>query len=336
MTGGAFETLLKKVEERINEERKKPFKVSVMGQTGVGKSSLINALFETDFETDPVRPCTRKVQSHVVESEDGTKLEFFDLPGIGEAGPVNQKYIDEYIDKVEQSDTIIWALHADVRSVAQDEKALETIIDNLEDKEMSDILSKMTFVLTKADLITEGFWILSRDGDKATFAPTNDVETILNEKEEYVKSIFIEPYGSSIKSETYNDGDFDVDIPNFDYDEFKVTYDGMLSRKDVNELKEQYPEYAGAFERLYDNYRVISCSAHLKYNLYQLLLVLLNKLGQEAVFRFEEHLPGEDLNEVPFSEALSASNLAYYDESAGETVFNPGNEIEPDWWQHGS
>lgn len=336
MTSDAFETLLRKVEERINEERKKPFKVSVMGQTGVGKTSLINALFETDFETDPVRPCTKEVQSHVVESDDGTKLEFFDLPGLGEAGPVNQKYIDEYIDKVEQSDVIIWAIHADIRSVAQDEKALDTIIDNLEDKEIKDILSKITFVMTKADLITEGLWVLSRDGDKATFAPTNDVETILKEKEEYLKNIFIEPYGDSINSETYNDSDFDLDIPDFDYDEFKVTYDGMLSRKDVIELSERHPEYVETFERLYDNYRVISCSAHLKYNLHQLLLVLLNKLGQEAVFRFEEHLPGEDLNEIPFPEALSASNLAYYDENAGETVFNPGNETEPDWWQHGS
>lgn len=336
MNGAAFETLVEKVKKRINEERKEPFKVSVMGQTGVGKSSLINALFATDFETDPVRPCTKEVQSHVIESDDGTKLEFFDLPGIGEAGPVSQKYIDEYMDKVEQSDVIIWALHADVRSVAQDEEALETMINNFNDKEMNDILSKMTFVLTKADLITEGLWVLSRDGDKATFAPTDDVKKILNEKEEYLKNIFIEPYGDSITSETYNEEGFDVDIPDFDYDEFKVTYDGMLSRKDVNELKEQHPEYVKTFDRLYDNYRVIPCSSYLKYNLYQLLLVLLNKLGQEAVFRFEEHLPGEELNEIPFPEALSVSNLAYYDESTGETVFNPENESEPDWWQHDS
>jgi putative ribosome biogenesis GTPase RsgA len=41
---------------RIEAEQRKPLVVVVAGQTGVGKSSLINALFGTQLEVDDVRP----------------------------------------------------------------------------------------------------------------------------------------------------------------------------------------------------------------------------------------------------------------------------------------
>lgn len=327
-----YEILKEEVSKRLEEERTRPFKVSVMGQTGVGKSSLVNALFGTSFETDPVRPCTKEVQVHEIKGADDSKLQFFDMPGIGEAGPVDQKYIEDYIERVESSDVVIWAIHADVRSVAQDKNALETIVSSMKEEEMESVLSKITFVMTKSDLIMVGPWILAKEGEEAVFAPSESVEKILREKAKYLQDVFINPYQDSLTSQTYNDGSFKLDIARFEYDEFEISYDGMFTEEKFKNLKEEYPEYTDTFRRLYDNHRVLACSSHLKYNLYEMMLVVLNKLGEEAIVRFKEFLPNKDLNRIPFHDALSSSNLVYLDRDTGKTVFNPRNEETPTWW----
>lgn len=330
-----FDTLLQETRKRLEEERTKPFIVSVMGQTGVGKSSLINALFGTEFETDPVRPCTKEVQAYEVETDDESTLRFLDLPGLGEAGPVSQNYLDEYVEHVKESDVVVWAVHADVRSVAQDETALEAIVSSLDGEDIQDVLSKMTFVMTKADLIMHGPWVLAKDGDEAVFAPTERVEEILREKARYLREVFIDPYAESITSETFNDGDFDLDLPGFYFDEFIVGYEGMLSRRQTQALCEEHPRYADTFHRLFDNHRVIPCSSYLRYNLYELLLVVLNKLGEGAIVRFENFLPDRSLNRVPFREAMTYSNFVYLDRERGGVVFNPREGEIPTWWNDG-
>jgi predicted GTPase len=66
---GNLQKLLNLVCEIWNGEKKAPLKVSVMGQTGVGKSSLINALFNTKLDTDPVRPATSKIPQRGADRE---------------------------------------------------------------------------------------------------------------------------------------------------------------------------------------------------------------------------------------------------------------------------
>lgn len=72
--------LVKAVQIEINAARQKPFKIAVLGQTGYGKSSLINALFGTNLKTDPVKPCTKKVEKIEVKNDKGDCLWFY---GIG-------------------------------------------------------------------------------------------------------------------------------------------------------------------------------------------------------------------------------------------------------------
>ena len=48
-----------------NRELQETLQVSVMGQAGVGKSSLINALFDTHLNTDPVRAGTTEIIPHL-------------------------------------------------------------------------------------------------------------------------------------------------------------------------------------------------------------------------------------------------------------------------------
>src|SRR4051794_1312527 len=104
---------VKAVQELLEEEAARPLVVSVMGQTGVGKSSLVNALFGTDLMTGAVKPTTKQPQEIVTETELGHRLVFWDLPGLGEGGPVDDAYIDIYRRTLRDSDIAIWALHAD-------------------------------------------------------------------------------------------------------------------------------------------------------------------------------------------------------------------------------
>jgi len=71
--------------EKIDKERARPFIVCVMGQTGAGKTSLINALFGTNYETSAVWPTTKEVRLHIERVPGGGELHFYDVPDLGEA-----------------------------------------------------------------------------------------------------------------------------------------------------------------------------------------------------------------------------------------------------------
>jgi ABC-type uncharacterized transport system ATPase component len=73
------------VRKRLEEGKNILLKVSIMGQTGVGKSSLLNALCITQLGTDRIRPCTKEIERVVTRGLSNHELWFYDLPGIGEA-----------------------------------------------------------------------------------------------------------------------------------------------------------------------------------------------------------------------------------------------------------
>lgn len=85
------------------------YKVCFLGRTGNGKSSLINALFGTNFPTNPLVACTKEMYSVTVleigpNGEEGITV--YDTPGIGEFSS-DSKYERYYQHAVSVADCIV-------------------------------------------------------------------------------------------------------------------------------------------------------------------------------------------------------------------------------------
>ena len=314
--------IAQEVSNAIKAEADKPLKVSIMGQTGVGKSSLLNALFNTKLKTDPIRPCTKEIEQLSVKGNSGHELLFYDLPGIGESEEADKQYLEQYSEKLKESDVVLWAIHADSRSVAFDVASLDKLLSFSDEDLKSKLISKITFVLTKADLITPPPWIFGKTGDKGLFAPQKPTQHILEEKASYYQEVLLSHYSKLIVSQTYNDDKFQIDNEHFYYDDYTVSYRGFISKKELDDFKSKYPKHKDVFDRLYDNYQVIPCSSLFKFNLSQLMLVIINKLGKEAINRFKKFTDNTVLNELPLSKAKEYCNIVVVDAKSGRKVFD--------------
>lgn len=299
----------------------KPLQISVMGQTGVGKTSLVNALFGTDFKVSSIRPETLTPQPHT-EKVGGCTLEFWDLPGLGEARNVDQHYTDTYREKLLNSHIVIWAIHADSHSFRFDRTALEELISSIPDSNVQvSIMNKIIFILTKVDLLIPSPWILRKAGSQGRFTPRPLTERLLIEKEHYFQEAFLAPFSHLLKARTYRSGNFSVKDEYFDYDEHTVYYKGWMSESRLEKLCQKYsdPEHQKLLKRLYKNYRVIPCSSHFRFNLDTLMGAIVDKLEAHAIASFEKLKPREEpLSVVHFSKAKHFGNMVVFDDLANK------------------
>ena len=107
--GAAIPKELKtKIASKLEEMRSYTPKVGVFGKTGVGKSSLCNALFGSDVcPISDVEACTREPQKVLLEL-GGAGIQLVDLPGLGET-PEHYKKCDAlYQSLLPDLDLILW------------------------------------------------------------------------------------------------------------------------------------------------------------------------------------------------------------------------------------
>lgn len=92
-----------------------------MGKTGVGKSSLCNALFRSEVcAVNAVEACTRQPQR--VRLRFGSHyLTLVDLPGVGESISRDDEYRELYRELMPQLDMVLWVLKADDRAFSVEE-----------------------------------------------------------------------------------------------------------------------------------------------------------------------------------------------------------------------
>lgn len=130
---GISDDAINGIEEKIKELGLFSPVVGIFGKTGVGKSSLCNALFgkETAKVSD-VDACTREPQEVFVSlCDSGTGIKLIDLPGVGESKTRDEEYSHLYKEWIPQLDLVIWVIRADDRTFSVDEYFYDHVVKEL-------------------------------------------------------------------------------------------------------------------------------------------------------------------------------------------------------------
>ncbi len=302
------ERFAREVRSAVHHERTHPLSVAVMGQTGVGKSSLLNALFDAGFRTDPVRPCT-KVPTMVEQTTDhGQKIQFWDMPGLGEDQSADRGYIAEYQNILINSDICIWAVHADTRSVSIERELIGRVTRGLDPA----VSGKFAYVLTKIDLATSSPWTLGIEAEGAKFVPFDD--ELIRQKIDFFEAELAAEMGTGRVVVPRHSDDPLVTDTRFSYTADEVTFVGHLGAAEAERLaKTQGDRAVNLIGRIRRSSEVVPCSAYYRYNLSQVLEQVLSRLSDTAVLRFSGAVEVERLDRLEPEAAISMRNFRVVD-----------------------
>ncbi|MCV3301972.1 GTPase family protein [Leclercia adecarboxylata] len=120
--------------------------IGIMGKTGVGKSSLCNALFVGEVSpVSDVAACTRE-PLHFRFQVGGRFMTLVDLPGVGESDARDTEYAALYREQLPRLDLVLWLIKADDRALAVDEHFYHKVIGEAH-------RHKVLFVISQADKV---------------------------------------------------------------------------------------------------------------------------------------------------------------------------------------
>lgn len=150
LTSSAFRDWNYKVPNSLGYKKIKKLSIIFIGQTGYGKSSLINKLINKDiFETSDYQSCTKVLQSanyflhHKKKHEKlAYNLSFIDLPGIGENDKADETYLQWYQKYIEEASVIVYFFRADKRDHSQDEFFFNNVFNKGKTKNLICVISQ--------------------------------------------------------------------------------------------------------------------------------------------------------------------------------------------------
>lgn len=161
-----------------------PYTIVFFGQTGFGKSSLINALFGANFNTDPLVSCTKELYSVTTFDKNGELLTVYDTPGIGEFS-TNSAYQEFYNYAVGEADCIVLTVSLD-----RTDTTAQELLENLKPFLKND---KVKFVIALNRIDSAGVRGADLDyvsWNEETNEPSEDAENRINRRLETIRDNF--------------------------------------------------------------------------------------------------------------------------------------------------
>lgn len=119
----------KKVMDAINSEiTERPFRVAVIGQSGVGKSTTLNSVFGLKNYTSDVAEGTTDIEEKKFEMRDGFSLSIYDMPGIGYDVDKDAEYEKMYAKILPDCDVIVYIINAHSKDIGEDCRILREVV----------------------------------------------------------------------------------------------------------------------------------------------------------------------------------------------------------------
>lgn len=119
----------RKVMEALNSEiTQRPFRVAVIGQSGVGKSTTLNSVFGLKNYTSNVAEGTTDIEEKKFEMRDGFSLSIYDMPGIGYDVDKDAEYEKMYAKILPDCDVIVYIINAHSKDIGEDCRILREVV----------------------------------------------------------------------------------------------------------------------------------------------------------------------------------------------------------------
>lgn len=172
------------------EYERAPPAIAVIGLSGVGKSSTINAMFGTQRDVSATTRGTSRFHKRtfdiVSQRVYGTSLKcalrIIDAPGLGEDGALDANYLERYRKHLPEADIALWVVAARNRALALDQRYLS---------ELSDVLPSLIVGVNQADLVDPLSW------NEAINLPSRDqaanIQTIVEDRAQKLGSALGRP-----------------------------------------------------------------------------------------------------------------------------------------------
>jgi predicted GTPase len=145
------------IDTRTKEElTNRPPVIALIGTSGVGKSSTINALFGTELPISHFEGCTQKEEEIVLKTNKGRKIVIYDMPGLGESIVDDERHKETYRKILPKCDVVLWILAAKQRgSMTFEQLILRDFISVIS----AGILDRLVIGVNQIDLMEPNDWI---------------------------------------------------------------------------------------------------------------------------------------------------------------------------------
>lgn len=117
------------VTNALNKELlEKPFRVAIIGQSGVGKSTTLNSVFGLKNYTADLAEGTTDIIEKIFPMRDGFNLSIYDMPGLNNDEDKDIEYEKLYKQILPGCDVIVYVINAHSRDFGEDCRILKEVV----------------------------------------------------------------------------------------------------------------------------------------------------------------------------------------------------------------